>query len=78
MKSAKEFDPKLGSYMERRCAAPDCPHPFEPFMSLSGMETLCPDCRNRAECREIAQRRRERIERWRRIGAGMRLVFDWG
>jgi hypothetical protein len=77
MKSAKEISPKLGSYLRRVCAEPDCPHPFEPFLSLSGLETLCPGCRNRAECKKIAQRRRERRERWRRMGAGMRLTFGW-
>ena len=75
MKSAKGVSPKLGSYLQRVCARPDCPNPFEPFLSLSGLETLCPDCRNMHECEEIRKRRRERIERWRRMGAGMHLIF---
>lgn len=77
MKSRKA-NPKLGSYMQRLCAAPDCPNPFEPFQSLSGIETLCPDCRNRAECKEIRERRRERIERWRNMGAGKWEGDDFG
>jgi hypothetical protein len=75
MKTAKRANPKLGSWMQRRCANGDCPNPFEPFYSLSGLEKLCPVCRRRRECEEIAGKRRRRIENWRRMGAGMRLVF---
>ena len=77
MENAKKVSPKLGSWMQRVCAAPDCPEPFEPFLSLSGIERLCLHCRNRRECGEIHKRRRERIERWRNMGAGMRMVFGW-
>lgn len=76
MKSAKGINKKLGSYVQRVCADPDCKSPFEHFHSLSGIERLCPDCRNKAECQEIRQRRRERIERWRNMGAGMRAIFS--
>ena len=78
MKTAKRINQKLGSYMPRRCANENCPQPFEPFLSLSGLESFCPVCRRRLECGELARKRRERIEAWRRMGAGMRLLFSEG
>ena len=74
----RKVNPKVGSYMERTCANGSCPHPFERFLSLSGIETFCPACRNRAECQQIAEKRSQRIMRWHQMGAGMRLLFTEG
>ena len=78
MKTAKRANPKLGSWMQRRCANENCPQPFEPFLSLSGLERFCPVCRRRLECEKITHERRKWLEEWARKCAGMRLVFGNG
>ncbi|MFH0817732.1 MAG: hypothetical protein V1909_03795 [Candidatus Micrarchaeota archaeon] len=77
MKKTK-LNPRLGSWMNRRCANENCPNPFEPFLSLSGLEKFCPVCRGRLECEKIAYERRKWLEEWARKCAGMRLIFGNG
>lgn len=78
MKNAKRMNPELGSYVMRVCAGENCPHPFEQFLSLSGLEKLCPECRRKLKCAELEYERGKRINAWKRMGAGMRLLFGGG
>ena len=74
MKNQK-INERLGSWMPKRCANPKCPNPFEEYLSVSGLDRLCPDCRHKEEIARIAAEREKRRLEWRNKCAGLRLIF---